>query len=847
MTVLENFVSPALTRALGWTLLHSLWQGALVAAVLAGALLLLRRQRAQVRYAAAAGALGGVVLLAGLTFGLYYRAETAPRQPLLLAAASAAARAGQLTTTPRPAAKAAATVGARQRPVTLRAGARPVPSPAATWLTTGLQYFDRHLPLLVVAWLLGLLAMSLRLLGGLLYVQRLRRYRVRPVGVVWQRRLAALAARGGVRRPVALLESALVGVPVAVGHLRPVLLLPLGAVAGLSVAHLEAILAHELAHVLRRDYLVNLLQTVAEALFFYHPAVWFMANCARTERENCCDDLATHLCGGDPLRLARALAALAEWSQGHQGAPTAPRLALAAIGGRGALLSRVRRLVGQRPAAPTLAEGLLAGALVLGGLGLLGSGVALAGPLSRPAGGPAVGAGLAQQPGQVPADTSKRPKAAAALPGVPPIPGPVPAAAPAPPPPPDVSDADAPPRFPTAPAGPAPSRPSTVVITKDRKGRLTGLTVDGQPVEAARANPSKADRRAGRQVTVVTVPPVPGPVTDEGVPRSSQERMRQLERRLSERAREFDRKMNRRMSKADAGDLRINIDEAAIDRLVTNALALGSVGVNLGLEAAAQGMEEARRSLRASLNDPGLSPRQRRATEQALDGLDRRPEERLRGRDEAARDRRQQLEERLRDTQRELRELDGPRRPGGREAEEALVGELIKDGLVEDPEHFQLTLTARGLVVNGKEQPAAVAQRYCRLYETRAGQPLSATGSVVMVRNSNTARRLGDGDRDGPTPPRPPRGPRPPRPALPAPPAAPRPPRGPAVDAQTLREQLRQDGVLGRDDKSFQFQLSNAGLTVNGQRQPDKLAAKYRKLTGHEGDKSFNITISTQE
>jgi beta-lactamase regulating signal transducer with metallopeptidase domain len=402
MSTLENFVSPVLTRALGWTLLHSLWQGALVAAVLAGALLLLRRQRAEVRYAASAGALGLVVALAGITFGLYLNAgaskevrlpagsfntvkteESVEKALVPVSAGSAGSRS-----------PAAVSVGSRPETAVLPASSSSVSQTghemptvqlaASPWLAKGLQYFDNHLPLLVVAWLLGLLAMSLRMLGGLLYVQRLRHRRVRPLGAAWQERLAAMAARGGVRRSVALLESALVRVPLVVGHVRPVILLPLGTVAGLAPAHLEAILAHELAHVLRRDYLVNLLQTVAEVLFFYHPAVWFVAHCVRTERENCCDDTATALCGGDPLRLACALTALAEWNQSAVVA-TAPRLALAAFGGRGALLNRVRRLVQRRPAPPTLAEGLLAGALVLGGLGLLGSSVTLAGPLTQPA------------------------------------------------------------------------------------------------------------------------------------------------------------------------------------------------------------------------------------------------------------------------------------------------------------------------------------------------------------------------------------------------------------------------------------------------------------------------------
>jgi len=143
--------------------------------------------------------------------------------------------------------------------------------PVAAWLNNALLAFDRHLPLLVLAWGIGLLLMGLRLLGGLLLVQRLRRYRVQPLPEIWQARLAALTGRAGLRRSVQLLESALVTGPVVLGHLRPVVLLPLGAVAGLPPGYLEAILAHEVAHVLRRDYLVNLLLTVPKPCFSTTP------------------------------------------------------------------------------------------------------------------------------------------------------------------------------------------------------------------------------------------------------------------------------------------------------------------------------------------------------------------------------------------------------------------------------------------------------------------------------------------------------------------------------------------------------------------------------------------------
>ncbi|WP_141765651.1 M56 family metallopeptidase, partial [Hymenobacter coccineus] len=330
MTALEQILSPAVLRALGWTLLHSLWQGALAAAVVAVALLVLRRRPAAVRYRVAAGALGALVLAAAGTFGYYYGAPeklAAPTYSVVEPTSAVATPVAVVAT----AASFAPAVTAAAAPL------------HANWLATARQHFDQNLPWLVLAWGLGLLVMSLRLLGGLLYVQRLRRHRTRPLPAVWQARLGALVARAGLRRPVALLESGLVAAPLVVGHLRPLVLLPLGAVAGLPVACVEAILAHELAHVLRRDYLVNLLQTVAETVFFYHPAVWYLGQCLRDERENCCDDLATDLVGGDPLRLARALTALAEWSQTAVLAPV-PHLALAATGGRGSLLSRVRRL-----------------------------------------------------------------------------------------------------------------------------------------------------------------------------------------------------------------------------------------------------------------------------------------------------------------------------------------------------------------------------------------------------------------------------------------------------------------------------------------------------------------------
>ena len=883
MTTLEQFVSPVLTRALGWTLLHSLWQGALVAAVLAGALLLLRRQRAEVRYAASAGALGVVVTLAGITFGLYFNSN--PAQSVLPSLGTVKIQqevsvkqietpAAGVSTASKETEKAVIAVGdaARGRQVSATAASSVAPP---SWLIAGLRYFDHHLPLLVLAWLLGLLAMSLRMLGGLLYVQRLRCYRVRPLPAVWQERLAALATRSGVRRPVALLESALVRVPLVVGYVRPVILLPLGTVAGLSPAYLEAILAHELAHVLRRDYLVNLLQTVAEVLFFYHPAVWFVASCVRTERENCCDDAATALVGDDPLRLARALTALAEWTRSATVAP-APRLALAALNRPGALLLRVRRLVQRRPAVPTLAEGIMAGALVLGGLALLGSSVALAGPLvkaslptERRLVRPTRASGLGPNDKQL-LQISALPTSAKA----------------------DTA------------RGTRLADPGTVVITRDKKGRLTGLVVNGQLVAVPTNKPSKAERRAGQQVMVVPVPDAgpnrPAEYSTRALDQAGRE-IDQESHRLDDHARELDRagheldkagrkldKMGREMDKearkmdrksgmytSDSNrrkgesnsTVHIDIDDVALRQLVNNALKLGNVGLNIGLQAASQGLDEARRALEATLRDPRLSDEARRATREALTELrqeqgasqrqraDRAQENRDRrqedlDRAQESRDRRQELQDRIRESQQELRDLEQDRanRPDDRHG--ALVDQMQKDGLLKDPDHYQIKLTPRALVIDGREQSPKVFQKYLKLYESNSGRKLIGNNAMVITRSSDSSTIISN-DHDGPTPPRPPRAPRallvppaPPMGAVPPPPAPPRPPR---LDTDELRGELRKDGILGADDKNLQFQLNNSELTVNGKKQSDELAAKYRKLTGHADGKSFNVMISTQE
>jgi len=323
MTVLESYVQSEFAKALGWTLVHSLWEGAAIALLLAIVLGVARSSR--VRYAAGSVAMLALLISFGVTL---YR--LAPQE---------IGRPKALQRLPRPANPPAD---------------KPADSNARTpWDASEL------LPWLAPMWLVGVLLFQLRCLISWTAAARLGRRGVCGASPEWVERLDELRARLRMTKPVTLLESCLAEVPVVIGHLRPVILMPVGLLAGLPAAQVEAILLHELAHIRRADYLVNLLQTLIEGLFFYHPAAWWISRSIRTERENCCDDLVV-LTNGDAHEYATALAALAEnrWAMREA--------AMAATGGN--LVKRIRRLLAQ-PEGPrmTFAPIFLAGVLVITG------------------------------------------------------------------------------------------------------------------------------------------------------------------------------------------------------------------------------------------------------------------------------------------------------------------------------------------------------------------------------------------------------------------------------------------------------------------------------------------------
>jgi beta-lactamase regulating signal transducer with metallopeptidase domain len=375
MNGIEVLWSLPFARPVAWALAHFLWQGALVGLLLAGSLALLSRKSPSIRYAAAAGAM--VLLLA-----------------LPLATALWLAPGGSGGAAPEPLAATAFSGGAPVSVSPLEGGAT-LTSEAAT--LSPLLRLQPLLPWFFAFWIAGVAALSVYQLGGLVQARRLKVRGTRPVPERWEEVVADLGRRLGVGRAVRILESCAVPVPAVVGWLRPVVLVPASALTGLAPHQLETILAHELAHVRRHDYLVNLLQTVVETLLFYHPVVWWVSRIVRQEREHCCDDLAVAVCG-DRLLYARALADL----EGLR-APS-PRLAMASDGG--SLLARIRRLAGV-PAGPPR-RSWMAGALAVG---LLPSGIVIQPGGVDPAGGVERPAGMAAEaPVQVAAAAPRAPE-----------------------------------------------------------------------------------------------------------------------------------------------------------------------------------------------------------------------------------------------------------------------------------------------------------------------------------------------------------------------------------------------------------------------------------------------------
>ncbi len=317
------FIQDDIIQALGWTLVHSLWQGMLLA-VMAGLIILLtRKSGAGLRYTLLVSLFCLFIGAAGFTFISQLHKARATLRPAVTVSA--------------PGYNNASGEDYIISPVLNTEGQE-----ANNRFTDRfVSYFNTHAPMVVLIWFIIFSAKLVKLLANLGYVQRIRHYKTHAPSGYWKRKLRRMAEGLLIRQNVQLLESEIVSVPVVVGFLKPVILIPIGLIAHLPAEQVEAILLHELAHIKRKDYFVNLLQSVAETIFFFNPAVLWLSSLIREERENCCDDIAVAGTGNKTAFLD-ALVSFQEYTSNAAG------YGMAFPGRKNHLLNRVKRILHQK-------------------------------------------------------------------------------------------------------------------------------------------------------------------------------------------------------------------------------------------------------------------------------------------------------------------------------------------------------------------------------------------------------------------------------------------------------------------------------------------------------------------
>ncbi len=301
-----DFVSSNITFTLGWTLLHTLWQGALILIAIYLIQLFIPVRKSYARYLVSCSAL--MILLLGsiatfISLGSPSNPAAAPTEfPLLLNNPQSANNIS-----------------------------------VDTFLNISVSFISQNMNWFIILWATGVLLLSLRFLGGLIYLRYLTQ-KTFEVGDYWENRIKLLATQVGVHRIVHLVESIRVSKPIVIGFIKPVILLPAGLLTGMPTIQIEAILLHELSHIRRHDFLINIIQTLIEIILFFNPFVWIISGLIRKEREHCCDDCVIAY-GSTPIDYAKALAMLEEISI------STPPLAMALGKNKFQVFNRVKRIM----------------------------------------------------------------------------------------------------------------------------------------------------------------------------------------------------------------------------------------------------------------------------------------------------------------------------------------------------------------------------------------------------------------------------------------------------------------------------------------------------------------------
>lgn len=319
MNLIEHFISDRFIYAIGWTIAHSIWQILLISIILWGILYLLKNSSANIRYILTSSSFVLIIIAVISTFINRYNNF-------------------QLELP----------ISGEQNEGLFRTLINETGITDGFTLMSVLYFFveifekisfliGNNLSIIVLLWLIGLIIFSIKLTGNVIYVQHLKRFGLQPVSSNFQGTLKILSNKIGVKRSIVMAESLVAKVPMVVGYLKPIILLPVGLICSIPTDQIEAIIAHELAHIRRKDVLINTLKSVIEVIFFYHPAIWWMSAVFDQEREHCCDDITLNA-SINPIALSKALLGAEEYRI------KSPKLAAAFNGNNYKLFNRIKRM-----------------------------------------------------------------------------------------------------------------------------------------------------------------------------------------------------------------------------------------------------------------------------------------------------------------------------------------------------------------------------------------------------------------------------------------------------------------------------------------------------------------------
>ncbi|MCH7402850.1 M56 family metallopeptidase [Belliella kenyensis] len=329
MNWINELLPPAYLYAIGWMLIHAIWQVAGIGLVLWFLLRYSSQKSSAYKYNLGISSLLLMLVISFFTFGYYLDLDSQSFEHSMV-------NTTQYISADTSDLKAELISYVNEEPS------------SRYWLVSLLEHIERNIPILVNIWMIGVVLFMIKFASAMADLKTLRSRPSKPIAHKWENKVDEYVKKLKIDRSIQILESKFISIPLTYGILKPIILIPTGLLFQLNNAQVEAIIAHELAHIKRQDYLINLLQSTMEIFFFFHPVFWWINGLIRTERENACDDIAIQL-GVAPRALAEALVTCTNYSMAAN-----PQLSMAATSRKTPTLDRIKRIMGfNTPNKPT--------------------------------------------------------------------------------------------------------------------------------------------------------------------------------------------------------------------------------------------------------------------------------------------------------------------------------------------------------------------------------------------------------------------------------------------------------------------------------------------------------------